>query len=823
MLRYSFRSIKRNFASSLLLVGALVAIFVASPLSFSMLSSIQAEVDANIKQYARGSYDLLIRPIGTQTAVETTLGVVEENYLALGEGGISLNEWETIKALDGVEVAAPVASLGYFAGETHTVAVEFPNNSSFIEGRFQTSDGLHTYPLQAGGSYYVLEQEGYYYGYEYVQQGNEEIPGSGGPPFFSMPVTYHLIVGIDQQEEEKLTGFNFSALNNSIPEGFRFYFDLDVERHIKIIYLKDATTPLTVQVDVAPIDWETADTERLKDELGLTYDEPLFISEQFPSLFAQFQDRHIGPIETYTFDLSEHMPPFSYDPVSLDYDGSMHEPIENAYGVSESSRFYQASPIDYDIQAGGRLKVKQVGDYEGIPIYRTIQEQGGAAYELHGIGKIPFLLYPVGHFTTAEYEHSLSASPLGIYQQAPSVLSDGTMLHETIAPGSFVNAPAHGLMALEDAAFIKGDAPIDAIRIRVAGITAYDQEAVDKMSEVATEIAKLGDYQIDVIAGASPAPMTMDVEGIGEVVQPWTSLGAAATIRDGWNGTNVLIAGLFLFVSISYLANRFHFRRHTKKEEQELLLDLGWKKRHIRWLYLMENSSLIFLSAAIASLILLTYIWLYQADWFILIFFVAVVVLTFLFSLIYVSMMRGVQKISFRRLKGQTVWIRNLFYYRRLLTLSIIQLASVALLLAFVVSSIAATIAQTGGTYLGVYINDAVFIPLVSVMVAALFLAVLTVGESTSAFLLLRKEELQTLRDIGWRIKDVHRLCLKESAFWTTGAIMGGVVISLLTVSVFYSLSLSLLLFAVVAVVLLSSIAIVTAGGMIRSSLRKMA
>ncbi len=126
MIYYSWKSIKNNRKASFLIYLSLLAIFVTAPLTISALFDIQSHVDDNIKQYARGSYDLLIRPAGSQTAIEESLGKIEENYLNFGDGGISLEEWEEMKKLDDVEIAAPVISLGYFTGEDKTISLAIP-------------------------------------------------------------------------------------------------------------------------------------------------------------------------------------------------------------------------------------------------------------------------------------------------------------------------------------------------------------------------------------------------------------------------------------------------------------------------------------------------------------------------------------------------------------------------------------------------------------------------------------------------------------------------------------------------------------------------
>ncbi|WP_413377385.1 hypothetical protein [Alkalihalobacillus sp. 1P02AB] len=816
MLRYSWKSITRNPIQSFWFTLAFLTIFMALPLSLSMLNQSRAIIDTNIQEYARGSYDLLIRPSGSQSKVEQEIGAVEENYLAVGSGGITLEEWQAMKELDHIDIAAPIASLGYFAGEQNTMELANPETSSFIELEYQTSDGVNHYSLGSGGSYYFLEENDFFEGFDYVEQNtNLDYLNLGARPVFKMPTTYHLMVGIDQEEEEKLTGIDLSAFHEPIsPNLIAGYQSLNVGKHIPVIYLEDTHVSLDAIVDVTSLDWSSAQTKHLKNELNVEPDLSFVFSENYYELFDQFKDIPKLNKETYWLQLTEQINPFQYTPFSITYDGQISTPMTFAFGVSESSRFYHTEKIDYEILDQNKLSVKQIQSESEVPVFREMKEQGGAAYEL---AEIPFLIYPVGSFTTEEYQSSLSSSPLGIYQQAPSTLKkDGTTLHETLTPGSFVSAPAQGLVSLESAVHIKGESPIDAIRVRVSDITAYDEKAINRISEAVTEISKIGDFQIDVVAGASPTDMEMIVEGIGEVTQPWTSLGAATHIHDGWNTANVMISSMLIIVSFGYLSNRFLFRRYTKQEEHQILFDLGWKMKHIQRNHLLEQLLLMFF-AIVVALIIFTFI-----DSTIYHYLAATILLTLLVCIV-LSYKKEKAKVTSPNVKiGQPIWLRNLVHYRKFLWLTFIQLLSVSILSIFVLATLEATIDLTNATYLGQFINNSLSLVLLFIMIASLFLAFLSIGESTTGFLLLRSEELMTLRDIGWKISDVRNLCLKESAFWLSIAIFSGTLISILLLSILFSLTWKLIFISIAMMLSLIFIAIFIAYLSIRSSVNKL-
>jgi putative ABC transport system permease protein len=93
-----------------------IAIFAASA-SFIVLAAAGKtsglEVHGAVKSNFRPAYDVLVRPHGSATSLERDEHLVRDNYLSGIFGGITLEQYERIKALSGVEVAAPIANVGY--------------------------------------------------------------------------------------------------------------------------------------------------------------------------------------------------------------------------------------------------------------------------------------------------------------------------------------------------------------------------------------------------------------------------------------------------------------------------------------------------------------------------------------------------------------------------------------------------------------------------------------------------------------------------------------------------------------------------------------
>lgn len=220
MNRLSFLKAKRNKWYSGIFMIAFFFILLCFPVAIHSVFNLQQDVESNISHYARGSYDLLVRAEGNQHPLEEELGIVPENYIGFGQGGISIEQWEQIRDREDIEIAAPVASLGYFTGVTSNFGVMFLDTSSYYETTFFTEDGINSYPVGNRQMCYLLESgievdgKPVHPKYEFFTDNRELLNYcKDEAPNFLMPSTYQLVVGIDPEEEEKLVGVSFDKID----------------------------------------------------------------------------------------------------------------------------------------------------------------------------------------------------------------------------------------------------------------------------------------------------------------------------------------------------------------------------------------------------------------------------------------------------------------------------------------------------------------------------------------------------------------------------------------------------------------------------------
>lgn len=93
-----------------------VAAAVASA-SFVLLTGLartsELRVQGSVQSNYRSAYDVLVRPRGSKLPLEQGQRLVRPNFLSGIFGGITLEQYEAIKRVPGVDVAAPVANVGF--------------------------------------------------------------------------------------------------------------------------------------------------------------------------------------------------------------------------------------------------------------------------------------------------------------------------------------------------------------------------------------------------------------------------------------------------------------------------------------------------------------------------------------------------------------------------------------------------------------------------------------------------------------------------------------------------------------------------------------
>jgi hypothetical protein len=128
----------------------LVGLFVVSAGVLLVVAASQTRLivaQQSLNHYWRTTYDILVRPAGVRSPIEEKYGLVEANTLSGIGGGITFSQYEAIKSIPGVEVAAPIAMIGYLDPGVGTGDMIFPPEPGVyvLEDMASVNDGVHSY------------------------------------------------------------------------------------------------------------------------------------------------------------------------------------------------------------------------------------------------------------------------------------------------------------------------------------------------------------------------------------------------------------------------------------------------------------------------------------------------------------------------------------------------------------------------------------------------------------------------------------------------------------------------------------------------------
>lgn len=123
MLRLVWRQARLRAGRSIALMAGIVVATTGFTVLVGAIDRSTLVVTEAVEANARAAYDILVRPAAARSAEEQERGSVRPNYLSGLYGGISPEQWRTIRHIEGVETAAPIAMVGY-AAAVATVRVD---------------------------------------------------------------------------------------------------------------------------------------------------------------------------------------------------------------------------------------------------------------------------------------------------------------------------------------------------------------------------------------------------------------------------------------------------------------------------------------------------------------------------------------------------------------------------------------------------------------------------------------------------------------------------------------------------------------------------
>jgi len=648
VLRLALRElIARRTATVLAGLGLLTA-----TLGFIVLASTSRTAAATLQGDIRGAwpapYDLLIRPTGARTPLEIKEGLVRPNFLSGVNGGITITQLRTIRQIPGVQVAAPIAVVGFVQWPV-SLTLDLrpfiqPRQLAFFRVRATaTGDtGMSRYPLPMPfmaatsdgreifdpANTYTIPGTPTRGAVSILETGNQRfacdarvapircyaptfcnvprpcVPVTtmpGYPPaypffvvLFSEPV---VIAGVDPVAEAALVGLDRCLtagryLNPSDrlsfgAAGFRPGLDMPVLVSSRSFIDEQLSVQLDQSTDIGAI---VAGT-------------PLSSITGWQTVLKQ---------TTTAGDLYQ-----STLPLVRDSPGQV--------------RFWSAGDVSY--QQIGRDRLRALARQPDSSIYTDLFGLSPAQVahaqddlvpaeardtwlremRLHGqpvaTGYVP--LWGWSWNVTGQYDprclpgfSDLSGERLENYTVPAVRLPNGRELGPTRSMAGYLNTPPTVLTTMDAASFLANPQAftgtpergqfISAVRVRVVGTENPGPAAEARLARVAAEIHDQTALQVDIVRGSSSRQMLVDLPA-GEFGRPaltvtegWSVKGVAVCFLKAVAAQNLALFALVLVGAIVLVGQTSYTTVRRRRREFGMLRALGWPAWRIAWLVEFE-------------------------------------------------------------------------------------------------------------------------------------------------------------------------------------------------------------------------------------------
>ncbi len=591
MKRFKSRSVDARKA--LLFLGLLL-VSVAFGLFLSSARTLSAVAVADLDRQWRTGYDLLVLPPEVQLPVEQ--GKVPPNALTGWSGGITFTQWETVRSIPDVEVAAPAAVLGRVFGA-------LPQRH-MLKPPVISEPGLYRLTNDSAILGSIWPRRGTSVSYMFIFRGAGSVPAdveTAGKAAAHVPGVYFrsypwsagemvwqwidvLLMAVDSGSEDALVNL----------EGAFVWGRLDESYKSEVVQLDRYHSREKGQAFQIPVVLNRHRYTQRAEGVLIERLTPDGVSRTDPLAAADLIARRGGK------DYLNSLPGSPVLSLTLEpeaYHQAYWEGLETAVGPgrNEVSLFEPSGPVTYQpgVDLAGMKVIAAVPVPGNIPFLVSFRKAPAPSDPPKA--KIVFKLtgvFDIEALGLASAEGGPAAVPVDIYAPPSATLvydPSGHRLDEPRSllpngdPQSYIQEPPLMLTTMEAARLIAGEKSISSIRVRVAGVERYSPEAQQKLERVAAEIVHRTGLQVVITAGASPERTLVFLPGIGSippagyVEEWWTKAGVNLAIREKVQWENLAFFLIVLVVAGLYVGNTALVTTLQRRAELGLLKALGWR------------------------------------------------------------------------------------------------------------------------------------------------------------------------------------------------------------------------------------------------------
>lgn len=239
----------------------------------------------------------------------------------------------------------------------------------------------------------------------------------------------------------------------------------------------------------------------------------------------------------------------------------------------------------------------------------------------HGLG-----LQVVGHFDPTRLREGgeLGRVPLETYTAADLLPADdatravtGDSLRSDLNPAGYAQMPPSLVIPIAALPMFEatrgevpiGDAPVSAVRVRVADITDFSDASLERIRLVAERIQHATGLDVDIMVGTSQLPQRVELPATRRGVpalhldEMWSKKGVAVMIRDAVDAKSVLLFGLILASSALTLAVVARSSVAARRRELGVLKASGWPASQLTGALLVEAGLVGLAAGAVGAVV----------------------------------------------------------------------------------------------------------------------------------------------------------------------------------------------------------------------------
>lgn len=651
--------LKRLKAYNRIFLIGLVLISIGVSLFFTLNEINRDQALEQVQDYWRTDYDILVRPAGSTFLYdETGNRLVEPNFLSGQQGGITDEQLALINSIDGIEVAAPVAFLGYFPVGMLIGGEEVDDDPANAEAPWLVYKDVRTFTMSDGwqeavasDTFYTVENHSddfsldpYTGALSFTGENGEKYPlpqsitsvfanPSGGEnkvwilgkenwestlayyerehmqPFYGYYYNglfnlYLPVAAIDPQAEQALLG-----LEDALLEG-RYLSSTDTYRGPNDTYsylipvLINESSFQNISINIKTYRLTDPAQQNLSQSLssgGITYLEGMqseLLGEKITTLhdyFLQYIKNSMARGGVVGATMKTYLRP---SPVQY----TQTEGQKAALSISPSgTSWYGPIPGVSADPAQGAYRKALVDDFV------LVEKHRGYTFEFAPVGI--YDLTGLAGSTINQVPQELYSAPTALLRED----GDGNVLQQEVTiipinnPLGYLSQPPVMVTTLPAAKFLaQRDDYISAVRIRVAGVETAGEASQRKIEKVAREIEELTGLQVDITLGSSPQTMLVDVQGsekvqaLGKLEELWVRQLVGITLqRDFTRFDSLLFAAMFFSFGV-FIYTSAALNLTGRQQEIGVLKTIGWKDRRILGYLLSEALLLALITGCIA-------------------------------------------------------------------------------------------------------------------------------------------------------------------------------------------------------------------------------